>query len=114
MVEVNPRFTMGRVALELARRVNSARIAVWLTLRVEDMRAAGFDGAGAFAAEMERRAPLSLTPRDELISEGVLFTTDPAQATAFATVLVAAESLDRCKGLFEGFEGRLSEWTRHC
>ncbi len=114
VVEVNPRFTMGRVALELARRVNSARIAVWLTLRVEDMRAAGFDGAGAFAAEMERRAPLSLTPRDELISEGVLFTTDPAQATAFATVLVAAESLDRCKGLFEGFEGRLSEWTRHC
>ena len=105
---------MGRVALELARRVNAARTTLWLMLRVADMRAAGFEDASAFAAEMERRAPLSLTSGDELISTGVLFTTDPAQATAFVTVLVVAESLERCKGYFEGFEGRLREWTRHC
>ena len=114
VIEVNPRMTMGRVALQLARRVHAAGTALWLMLRVRDIEEAGFENAGAFAGEMRRRHPVEMTPEGDLVSRGVLFTTDPQRAKAFLTLLVAAESLEGCKAWFEPWGGRLSEWTRRC
>ena len=37
-------------------------------------------------------------PDGEQLSGGVLFTTDPAQARSFATVLLVGESLAECEG----------------
>ncbi len=114
VIEVNPRMTMGTVALQLARRVHAAGAALWLMLRVRDIEAAGFENADAFAREMRRRHPIQTTAEGDLISRGVLFTTDPQRARAFVTLLVAAESLAQCKAWFEPWRGRLSEWTRRC
>ena len=114
VIEVNPRMTMGRVALQLARRVHAAGTALWLMLRVRDIEAAGFENADAFAREMRRRHPVEMTAEGDQVSRGVLFTTDPRRAKAFVTLLVAAESLEECKAWFEPCRGRLSEWTRRC
>ena len=114
VIEVNPRMTMGRVALQLARRVHAAGTALWLMLRVRDIEAAGFENADAFAREMRRRHPVEMTAEGDQVSRGVLFTTDPRRAKAFVTLLVAAESLEECKVWFEPCRGRLSEWTRRC
>ena len=114
VIEVNPRMTMGRVALQLARRVHAAGTAIWLMLRVSDIEAAGFENAGAFAGEMRRRHPVETTSEGDLVSRGVLFTTDPQRAKAFVTLLAAAESLEECKAWFEPWGGRLSEWARRC
>ena len=114
VIEVNPRMTMGRVALQLARRVHAAGTALWLMLRVRDIEAAGFGDAEAFAREMRRRHPVEKTAEGDQISKGMLFTTDPQRAEAFLTLLVAAESLEECKAWFEPWGGRLSEWTRRC
>ena len=114
VIEVNPRMTMGRVALQLARRVHAAGTALWLMLRVRDIEEAGFENAGAFAGEMRRRHPVEMTPEGDLVSKGMLFTTDPQRAKAFLTLLVAAESLEECKAWFEPWGGRLSEWARRC
>ena len=111
VVEVNPRYTMGHLALRLGRRVNASRTALWTMLRVRDVAAAGFADAAAFAAHMQRVAPCELTDGGQL-SRGVLFTTDPGQARAFTSLLVVGESLERCMGYFEGLGAGLERWRR--
>jgi uncharacterized ferritin-like protein (DUF455 family) len=114
IVEVNPRFTMGRVALHLGRRVNSARAAVWLVLSTKDIAAAGFASAAAFADYMEERCPARMMPDGDQLAEGVLFTTDPGRAQAFVSMLAVGESLEVCKGYFKGLSGKLDRWADYC
>ena len=98
IVEINPRTTMGRVALKLQQMVNSARTALWLVISRREVTAAGFAGLAECAAALEAAHPARMMPDDKQLSGGVLFTTDPAQARSFATVLLVGESLDECEG----------------
>ena len=98
IVEINPRTTMGRVALKLQQEVNSARTALWLVIGRREVAAAGFAGLAECAAALEAAYPARLMPDGKQLSGGVLFTTDPAQARSFATVLLVGESLDVCEG----------------
>jgi hypothetical protein len=101
IVEVNPRTTMGRVALGLRRMVNSARMALWVVLSRREVEAAGFADLADCAGQLEARYPARLMPDGQQLSEGVLFTTDPGQAQGFATVLLVGESLEACRGYLE-------------
>ena len=98
IVEVNPRTTMGRVALKLQQAVNSARTALWLVISRREVTAAGFAGLAECAAALEAAYPARMMPDGKQLSGGVLFTTDPAQARSFATALLVGESLDECEG----------------
>ena len=98
IVEINPRTTMGRVALKLQQVVNSARTALWLVISRREVAAAGFADLAECAAALETAHPARLMPDGKQLSGGVLFTTDPAQARSFATVLLVGESLAECEG----------------
>ena len=98
IVEVNPRTTMGRVVLKLQQAVNSARTALWLVISRREVTAAGFAGLAECAAALEAAHPVELMPDGKQLSGGVLFTTDPAPAHSFATVLLVGESLAECEG----------------
>lgn len=94
IVEVNPRYTMGRIGLALGRRVLAARTAVWRIVRVKDLIDAGYPSAEAWAQALQLRMPLVMTPDGRQISSGAICTNDPLAARAFIGVLSVGESLD--------------------
>ena len=97
IVEINPRWTMGRLGHSLKSRVNSARTAIWLILHKREAISAGFNSFVEWAEHIEKSNPIELTEDKEQISHGILFTTDPIQSTTFATVLITAKSLEECE-----------------
>ena len=99
IVEINPRWTMGRVGHSLKTRVNSARTAIWLILHKREVVSAGFNNFAGWAEYIESNSPIELTKDERQISRGILFTTDPTQSTTFSTALVVAASLKECENI---------------
>ena len=87
LVELNPRWTMGRVALAIESRVLPGTPARWVFVSRRDLPA-GQDFA-AWAAQLEARHPVRQQPSGGgmRISEGIVFSTDPERAREVLTVL---------------------------
>lgn len=81
LVEVNPRYTMGRVSLALEDRLHPHARATWRFLNVKGL---GGDPLAWFARESEREP---LVHQDGLLRSGVLATNDPATAKQSLSVL---------------------------
>ncbi|MGB1891098.1 MAG: DUF455 family protein [Candidatus Latescibacterota bacterium] len=97
IVEINPRTSMGRVALSLRQRVNSARTALWLVVTAREAQAAGYASLAEWASEFETVWPARLADDGAQVGEGALFVTDPAQAGACAGLLLVDQTLSGCR-----------------
>lgn len=94
MVEINPRITLGRVALEAAKHLNPGVAGFFALLTKEQVRGATDAGFAEFAKEESTRHPLkkqgSPTPR---LSEGFVSLTDPESARDVLAVLWCSKDL---------------------
>jgi uncharacterized ferritin-like protein (DUF455 family) len=81
VVEINPRYTMGRVTVELMKQVAPGRHGLFRLLNRATLKALGFDGFPACAKHLHEHQPLVLAgePRPR-IGEGALCLNDPAAA----------------------------------
>ncbi len=95
VVEINPRYTMGRVLVELMRQTRQSSVGVFRLVNAAQLRAAGYDSFPAFARALEAKCPLQLegepTPR---IREGVLCLNEPAQAQVCLAVFQVGRALE--------------------
>ncbi len=95
LVELNPRFTMGRLTLELMSNVAPGRRGVFRLLAQSTLPRAGFADFQAVAAELTERHPVLLggEPRRR-IQSGVLCLTDPAVAKRVLALLEVGPQVD--------------------
>ncbi len=87
IVEVNPRYTMGRVTVELMKRVCPGSHGTFRLVSRAMAKAEGFDDFGSYALSLRDRSPLRLegepAPR---IRSGMVCLNDPHAARAYLAV----------------------------
>ena len=93
LVEINPRYTMGRVTLELIKHACPGRCGEFRLLNRAAARREGHDSLASFAGSLIKRFPLELRGEPNLrIYSGVVCLNDPASAqTSLATFHVGSD-----------------------
>jgi hypothetical protein len=95
IVEINPRYTMGRVLVELMRQTCQNSAGVFRLVNAAQSRAAGFESLAGHARALEENFPLHLegepVPR---IRQGALCLNDPAGAKVCLAVFQVGRALD--------------------
>ncbi len=87
VVEINPRYTMGRVLVELMRQTCQNCFGVFRLVNVAQLRAAGFEDFPGYARRLEQTYPLQLEGEPvSRIREGALCLNEPSSARAVLAV----------------------------
>lgn len=96
LVEVNPRTTMGRVALALGERVAPGHVGLWLHVPAPRARKASHASLLDLARCAGERLPARVDARRRLVA-GALVTNDPSSARTVLTLLVVERALEGCE-----------------
>jgi uncharacterized ferritin-like protein (DUF455 family) len=91
IVEINPRYTMGRLTVELMKQVAPGSHGLSRLVNRAQARAEGFDDFVGYARSLHERFPLRLEGDPALrIREGAICLNDPAQAQVCLAVFQVA------------------------
>lgn len=96
LVEVNPRTTMGTVALALERRLAPGRLGLWLHVPLPQARQAGHADLPALAAAARAALPIETSGTPPRLCGGALCTNDPVQAAQALGLLIVAADGEGC------------------
>lgn len=102
VVEINPRLTMGRIALSIDRKIARGQPAIWAHLRMKDIQKSGFANFVDFSDQMRTRFPVVLsghgggdsnaTPDGKRqIKSGYIETTPAVNASGILTALFVGQ-----------------------
>jgi len=80
VVEINPRYTMGRVLVELMRQTSQNCSGSFRLVNTAQLRAEGFENFPTFANSLTEKFPLQLEGQPPRIRSGALCLNDPATA----------------------------------
>jgi hypothetical protein len=94
-VEINPRYTMGRVMVELMRQACQGSCGVFRLVNRAALRAESAEDFVGYARALSERFPLRLEGDSPRIREGTLCLNDPASAEVCLAVFQVARSLDQ-------------------
>ncbi|HYG25063.1 MAG TPA: DUF455 family protein [Verrucomicrobiae bacterium] len=94
VVEINPRYTMGRLTVELMKQSCPGSAGLFRIVNRRGLEASRCDSFPAYAAEMRKRYPLQLEGGPVArIREGAVVLNDPAAAESFLAIFHVNRSL---------------------
>jgi uncharacterized ferritin-like protein (DUF455 family) len=102
IVEINPRWTMGRIALEIEKRIQPGTPAFWGFFSSREIQKMGFSNATDFEMNLRKRFPLQFqhSSHSRRIASGAFATQDPQTAREVLTLLFVGEpALQEAKAL---------------
>jgi uncharacterized ferritin-like protein (DUF455 family) len=103
VVEINPRYTMGRLILELMKQTCPGSCGLFRLLSRTQARAEGFADFAAYARSLSERFPLRLEGEPgPKIREGALCLNDPGQAQVCLATFQVSRNLNTLLGTVAG------------
>lgn len=97
LVEINPRYSMGRVALAIAPRITAKRCAIWIHVSATELKKSEFLNFKDAVTKLQSRLPQEFSANDssKTISQGVFPLNDPNQAIQSLALLVVAKDFEQ-------------------
>lgn len=95
LVEINPRFTMGRIALELDRHVHHGAQSYWLHVTSKMISSLGYNSFAEFARSQETLFPVQRQKSEpQLITGGFIATNDPQHCQSVLSILLVGSACE--------------------
>ncbi len=94
VVEINPRYTMGRLTVELMKYTGSAARGLFRLVSRAQARTEGFTGFSSYGRSLGQRFPLVLEGKPPQIRQGALCLNDPGPAQVCLATFEAAPTLN--------------------
>lgn len=94
VVEINPRYTMGRVTVELMKHVQPGKSGWFHLVNRSQARRAGFPDFPNYARALRERFPLIISGDPPVIHQGALCLSEPDRAQACLAAFVVTASAE--------------------
>jgi len=106
-VEINARFSMGRLALELTKKVMTGKIGLFLLSGKNDLKKAGFENFSLLISTLQKKYPLVMSQGEiPLWTNGLVAISDPEIAKIITAIFYVGENLEQCQKVFEDLRGQ--------
>jgi hypothetical protein len=95
VIEINPRYTMGRLSIEVGRHHAPGSAGYLQILNQRDLERHGHDSFDAWSRSIEEALPVVTDERGRLVS-GAVFLNDPTTARGCLALWQASRNIKAC------------------
>lgn len=97
-VEINARFSMGRVALELSKRAMAGKVALFMLTSKKELKRLGLNDFQELADMLQKKYPLTFGGgKTNSWTNGLVVLTDPEISKIMLATFFVGENLDSCR-----------------